>query len=81
MVYVFPVKIMSFLFCSLSGLAPTIARADDLSGHKPEDITKIWFGTESLIGYCKSRAYGSRLKNIYNLIKLYLEYLASYLDP
>ena len=69
----FPVKIMSFRFCSLSGLAPTITRADDLSGHKPEEIKKIWFGTESLIGYCKSRAYGSRLKNIYNLIKLYLE--------
>ena len=26
-------------------------------------------------------AYGSRLKNIYNLIKLYLEYFAIYLDP
>ena len=48
MVYVFPVKIMSFLFCSLSGLAPTIARADDLSGHKPEKITRnmVWVDSE-----------------------------------
>ena len=41
-------KLCLFVFCSLSGLAPWIARADDLSGHKPEGNYEnmVWLGSE-----------------------------------
>ena len=59
---------MSFRFCSLSGLAPTIARADDLSGHKPEGNYEnmVWDGKfDRLLE--EQLAYSSRLKKYLKL--------------
>jgi hypothetical protein len=54
-------KLCLFVFCSLSGLAPSIAREDDLSGYKPEKITRnmVW------VDYEKWQLESRKIKNYF----------------